>query len=99
MTPEQVQERVSRAARAAVKAWGPESQVRMAQEEAAELIAALNQFSRGRLPIEAVADEVADVIIMCAQLRVMLGGERVDAAVLRKLERLEGRIREGGHEL
>jgi NTP pyrophosphatase (non-canonical NTP hydrolase) len=67
----------------------------MAQEEAGEFVAAVNRADRGREgAAAALAEEVADVTIMMAQARVMLGDAVVDAAIERKLARLEQRIAE-----
>lgn len=75
---------------AAVKRWGRSSQVMQTQEECAELIVAINKyFFRDCLEKGSVVEEVADVEIMCAQMRVILGDELVDAAKATKLERLK----------
>ncbi len=71
----------------AVDVWGIAAQVGMCNEECGELIVALNQFDRGRVTIDDVASEVADVILMMAQLRSLVGPERVDAALDAKMER------------
>ena len=78
--------------REAVKQWGQVAQMRMLQEECGELIAAVNQYDRGRITAEHLAEEVADVLIMCEQARVILGADRVDEAKRRKLERLADRL-------
>jgi NTP pyrophosphatase (non-canonical NTP hydrolase) len=90
--PVEIQARVSDAVCVAVAKWGSESQWRMVQEECGELIAAVNQFARSRIGADAVASEVADVIIMMGQARLMLGEELVDSQVLKKLARLEVRV-------
>ena len=52
---------------------GYEHQIRQAQEECAELIAALNHFCRGRRgATDEVAEEMADVEILLLQLRKIL---------------------------
>lgn len=76
----------------AITKWGPTLQMRMAQEECAELIAVINHVSRGRVGFEALAGEVADVEIMCAQLRQIVGNRLVEEAKKQKLERLAERI-------
>jgi len=60
---------------ATIRHWGADSQIRMAIEELAELIVVLSKISRddtdyGALLIE-IGNEVADVEIMCRQLRVL----------------------------
>lgn len=77
---------------AAIDRWGNTAQIMMACEEAAELTQALMHFLRGRGSKEAVAEEVADLMIMCRQMRRMFGSELVDDIAARKIERLKGRI-------
>jgi NTP pyrophosphatase (non-canonical NTP hydrolase) len=72
--------------------WGAEFQADMAIEECAELIVALRSYARGRVDIRAVAEEVADVEIMCQHLRVVAGQGLVDQIKEYKLSRLQDRI-------
>lgn len=77
----------------AFREFGDTSQMRMCQEECGELIAAINQFLRGRISERELAEEVADVRIMVEQMELYLWlfGKR-DACVVdiveEKLERL-----------
>ena len=71
----------------AINRWGWISQVDMAVEECAELIVALQHFVRDKASMETVANEIADVEIMCGQLRLIFTG--VKEAKERKLKRLE----------
>lgn len=73
----------------AVDKWGEASQVDMAIEEMAELILALQHFKRGRVGVEAIVTEVADVRIMMRQLSRILPPASVYAEESRKLQRLE----------
>jgi len=75
--------------------WGQNAQVGQTIEECAELIVALQKYTN-RTPkpgmIENILDEIADVEMMLAQMRLVLG---IDDAALRqrieyKFERLEG---------
>ena len=77
---------------AALSKWGYSSQIDMAVEEAAELIQALQHHRRGRCTNDDVAGEIADMTIMCGQLRLVFGAEFVDAAIAAKLARLERRL-------
>ena len=79
----------------AVRMWGAQSQLRQLTEECGELVAAVNQYERGRITVEELASEVADVFIMVAQARDILG-QKVDAQLAHKLDRLQQRI---AHEL
>jgi NTP pyrophosphatase (non-canonical NTP hydrolase) len=86
-------DRLFAAARKAVARYGAESQWRMVQEEAAELIAAVNHALRKReRGQEALAEEVADMVIMISQAHVMLDEGALAAALERKLSRLERRL-------
>jgi NTP pyrophosphatase (non-canonical NTP hydrolase) len=78
----------------AIEHWLPMDQIGVAQEECAELItdlsrliAGMSHVRRGRLPLDGCAEEIADVIIMCEQLRQMIP-EHVASALERKLARL-----------
>lgn len=77
---------------AAIQKWGKEAQMDQAIEECAELIVALRHLRRGKATPEQVASEVADVLIMVGQLRIMLEYALVDRAVRAKMERLEERL-------
>lgn len=77
---------------AAVEAWGIDAQVDMAEEEAAEFIAASKHHSRGKADVDAVIDELADIRIMYEQLSRFLGQERVEARVKEKMDRLRERL-------
>ena len=79
---------------ATLQKWGEAAQYDQAVEECAELIAALKHFKRGRVDETAVAEELADVLLMAGQLMFMLGEEKVMAAVERKLQRLQEHLSE-----
>lgn len=79
----------------AIYKWGTVSQVNQAIEECSELILALRHYDRGKATLENVASEIADVEIMCAQLRCVFGQFFVDQAKDGKLKRLEGLLGEG----
>jgi hypothetical protein len=80
----------------AIEHWGEAAQIDMAIEECAELILSLMHRLRRRNSIEDVAEEVADVEIMCGQLRLMVGSDLVDQVKVRKLERLQQLLEGGG---
>lgn len=78
----------------AITTWGPETQLTVALEELSELQKEICKCLRGSNNLDALSEEMADVEIMLAQLRMMFGnGESVEAWKARKLERLDGRIR------
>ena len=76
----------------AVLLYGAGSQLTQATEECAELIVAIRHFLRCRCDIVALAEEVADVEIMMAQIREIVGGVIVDEIKKRKLIRLKERL-------
>ena len=66
----------------------------IAIEECAELIKALLKARRRSGSIEDIIDEIADVTIMCEQLKIMFGcekevAERIDYKINRQLERMD----------
>ena len=76
----------------AISKWGNASQMMMAQEECGELVACISQFIRGRKSKFHLAEEVADVEIMCEQIRIMIGDEIVDREKRKKVVRLAERL-------
>jgi hypothetical protein len=76
----------------AIDTWGIEAQADMAEEEAAEFIAASKHFKRGKTDMSAVVDELADLRIMQEQLSMFIGQERVNQRVTEKMDRLRGRL-------
>jgi NTP pyrophosphatase (non-canonical NTP hydrolase) len=69
--------------------WGATAQVNTAMEEMGECIAAMNQyFFRGKISASMMASEIADVEIMCEQLRLIVGDGIVDKKRAYKLRRL-----------
>ena len=78
----------------ALAVWGADAQMALVQEECAELIAMISRRARLRCSDRDVADEVADVLIMATQARSIIGAAEVDAAIVRKLRRLEHRVTE-----
>lgn len=76
----------------AIDKFGHESQVKMAIEECGELIVALMHLGRGRVAIQSVIEEIADVEIIMGQLRVLFGSDEVDRIKGQKLEKLRGMI-------
>ena len=83
----------------AFREFGNTSQMRMCQEECGELIAAINQFLRGRIGLKDLAEEVADVRIMVEQMEICVKKLRVSDVsvseiVENKVERLRRMLRE-----
>lgn len=79
--------------RKAIHLWGVHAQLAMLQEECAEAIVAVNKCFRNKEGSAAdLAEEIADVEIMCEQARIVVGSDRIDAAKERKISRLKERI-------
>ncbi len=60
-----------------IEKWGVMSQIGMANEEMGELITSLNQYFRNRVDEEAVAEEIADVILMMQEMAYIFGRDKV----------------------
>lgn len=75
----------------AVNKFGEQAQMRKACEELGELITEIMRYQNGydRASLLTIASEVADVEIMCAQMRVMVGDNRVDNEKTVKLAKLQ----------
>jgi len=77
----------------ATKKWGIDSQIDMAIEECAELIVELQHARRKRSSVTKICGEIADVEIMCSQMRVIFDSTKVDNIKALKLERLKELIK------
>jgi len=81
-TPEQIM-------RSALEAFGTARQVDKCLEELGELAAALIQYRNGRISIDELRGEIADVQVIGGQMRLLYGAAEVDAIAAVKLRRLE----------
>lgn len=79
----------------ALENFGGTHQIRKTAEEAAELIVVLLHHLDGKVTNEEVASEIADVEIMCAQMRIIFGQDLVDRVKMEKIHRLGKRIQGG----
>jgi len=77
----------------AVKRYGNTRQISKAAEECAELAAAISRFNANEGDYKEIISELADVEIMCRQLRMIYGDAEIDAARTEKLKRLEKRLK------
>jgi NTP pyrophosphatase (non-canonical NTP hydrolase) len=73
----------------ALVTWGRTSQMDMLVEECAELIKATQKFNHRCGIYYDVTEELADVEIMCEQMRLIFNPVRIDEIKRQKLERLE----------
>lgn len=76
--------------------FGVEHQKRKLMEELAELMTEIAREQDGRTDRERIREELADVIIMCRQMRIVYGAAKVDGWIERKLQRLVDRMNEEG---
>lgn len=85
---------LSAAGETALVHFGAEKQKIQALEEMGELIRVLaKDVGKRQVKKEAIIDEVADVLIMSHQLRIIFGAREVDDQIVMKLEKLMERIR------
>jgi NTP pyrophosphatase (non-canonical NTP hydrolase) len=76
----------------AIDHFGVDHQKEKAVEELLELGTEIMHDLDGRARMDAIREELADVIIMAEQLRIIYGGRYVDEWIDRKLVRLEKKI-------
>ena len=79
----------------ALRKWGVDLQTMMAVEEMSELTKEICKIKRGKIDLDALADEIADVTIMLEQLREIYGlndavCDHMDAKILRLQSRVGG---------
>ena len=82
---------------AALNKWGADLQTMMAVEEMSELTKEICKIKRGKIDLDALADEIADVTIMLEQLREIYGlndavCNHMDAKILRLQSRVGGAL-------
>lgn len=81
----------------AIKRFGAERQLRKLQEELCEAAVAIAHYIEriDTATLCALDEELADVEIMLEQARLILGGDWIERAKARKLERLEVMLEDG----
>ena len=77
----------------AIDKWGYDAQSKQCIEECSELITAILHKERGKCSSNSVITEVADVAIMCEQMKLIYGEDKVNDEIRRKLDRLNERMR------
>ena len=87
-----MKEAIKKALQIAVLVYGRDKQIEMAVEEMGELLVAISQYRRGRVAIEAVQEEIADVKIVIGQLSLIFGEDEVNNFESEKLSRLKERV-------
>lgn len=82
--------------RKALETWGPDAQTLMVFEEMSELQKELCKYARGKDNRLAIAEEIADVMIMLEQMALLHECEAdVNRFIDEKVERLSRRLQEG----
>lgn len=76
----------------AIQKYGVEAQQRQCIEECSELITAILHHQRRKCDNQAVVTEIADVIIMCEQMKLVYGAQAVDDEIKAKMKRLTERL-------
>jgi NTP pyrophosphatase (non-canonical NTP hydrolase) len=87
MTPEQIG-----LLQQAVVTWGRTAQVAMMKEECLELALELQRMERQREDRHKIVDEIADVIIMMEQAKIIFGEALIQSRIDFKMERLRQRL-------
>jgi NTP pyrophosphatase (non-canonical NTP hydrolase) len=73
----------------ALAVWGRTSQMDLLVEECAELIQAMQKLNHRHGDVLNVIEELADVEIMCEQMRLVFNPASIDKIKTQKLARLE----------
>ncbi len=85
----ELQESIETTGTAAIVAFGERAQLVKACEELAELVTVLcKRLNRSPVDDRDIVDEVADVLIVVNQMRIIFGPELVDERIIYKLNRL-----------
>jgi hypothetical protein len=79
----------------AIEKWGVDSQWHVAVGECGEFVALTGLQAEGRLTLDKVIDEVADVTIMMRQMANIYGVDAVNERIKFKLDRLSKMINGG----
>lgn len=75
-----------------IEYYGRQKQLNKAKEELLELALAITHYEDVKASYKDVCEEIADVEIMCAQLRLLFPSEEVGDHKQRKIERLAENI-------
>lgn len=75
--------------------WGIERQIRMMQEECAELIIAGSHFLRRRKTgLDELVEELADAQLMVNQIKTFIGEDVVNAMIDKKSDYIKAKLEE-----
>lgn len=76
----------------AIQKYGVEAQQKQCIEECSELITAILHHQRRKCTAHDVITEIADVIIMCEQMKLIFGAAEVEREIKHKVDRLTERL-------
>lgn len=76
----------------AIDHYGQDAQILKAVEECNELATSLMHYRSGKVEKEAVVQEIADVLVVANQLRLIFGPKETELAIEAKVERLASRM-------
>jgi len=79
--------------RQAIHKHGISRQLAKAAEEFSEAAAAISRFLAGEGEYTEIIGEVADVEVMCVQMRLIYGADAIDQVRAEKVARLHGRLK------
>lgn len=79
-------------AKKAIQKWGVEKQVHHLHEEMGELMVAISHHRRGRVKVEAVQEEIADVIFMAFEMAAVYGEKGVTKFLREKVNLVKSRL-------
>jgi len=77
-----------------LECWGVKAQIHKFSEELGELIVAMHHWYDSKCDDLDLAEEIADVEIVCSQLRLLVGDDRVDEFKIVKLSKLRKKVDE-----
>ena len=79
--------------RRVINQHGISRQLAKAAEEFSEAAAAISRFLAGEGECAEIVGEVADVEVMCVQMRLIYGADAIDQVRAEKIARLHGRLK------
>lgn len=79
--------------RQVIDKYGISRQLAKAAEEFSEAAAAISRFLAGEGEYTEIIGEVADVEVMCVQMRLIYGTDAIDRVRAEKVARLHGRLK------
>jgi len=79
--------------RQAIHKYGISRQLAKAAEEFSEAAAAISRFLAGEGEYTEIIGEVADVEVMCVQMRLIYGANTIEQVRAEKVARLHGRLK------